>query len=244
MDDELMMIGRFARISGLSIHALRHYDDVGLLSPAAVDPVSGSRRYRRSQLRSARLTRALRSADLPIEEIRQVIEDKTEASARDVLARHRRRLERQQSMVAARIGTVDRLIERGITMPGLQSGCRPVQIKIAVADTKGAVAFYEQAFGFRYDVTRRTTDENFSGFLFGEYDQDNFFLLHLIDDQADTDRPGPSTFGLSVEDLDAFHAQAIAAGAIEVVAPHDPESMPRCSAVRDPSGNWIWLYQA
>ena len=25
MDDELVMIGRFARISGLSIHALRHY---------------------------------------------------------------------------------------------------------------------------------------------------------------------------------------------------------------------------
>jgi len=34
------------------------------------------------------------------------------------------------------------------------------------------------------------------------------------------------------------------AGATGVVAPHDPEGMPRCSAVRGPSGNWIWLYQA
>ena len=31
-----MTIGRFARISGLSVHTLRHYDDVGILTPAEV----------------------------------------------------------------------------------------------------------------------------------------------------------------------------------------------------------------
>lgn len=241
--DELMMIGRFAHLSGLSIHALRHYDDVGLLSPAVVDPASGYRRYRHSQLRNARLIQALRWIDMPIEEIRQVIEDETGDGTRDVLTRHRRRLERQHSVLTARIDDVGRFTERGITMPAFPSGCRPVQIKIAVQDTQASIAFYQQAFGLCYDVTRRTTDEDFSGFLFGEYGRDSFFLLHLIDDQAHTDLPGPSTFGLSVEDLDAFHTRAVAAGATEVVAPQDPEGMPRCSAVRDPSGNWIWLYQ-
>jgi predicted enzyme related to lactoylglutathione lyase len=59
----------------------------------------------------------------------------------------------------------------------------------------------------------------------------------------DADRPGPSTFGLLVEDLNKSHARALAAGATEMTPPHDAQGMPRCSAVRDPSGNWIWLYQ-
>lgn len=40
-----MTIGRFAHLSGLTVHALRHYDDVGLLTPDVVDPASGYRRY-------------------------------------------------------------------------------------------------------------------------------------------------------------------------------------------------------
>jgi len=79
--------------------------------------------------------------------------------------------------------------------------------------------------------------------VFGKYGDNDFFLLHLIDDRSDADRPGTTTFGLLVEDLDASHARAIAAGATEMTAPHDAQGMPRCSAVTDPSKNWIWLYQ-
>ena len=46
-DDELISIGRFARPSGLSIGALRHYDELDLLRPADVDRFTGYRRYRR-----------------------------------------------------------------------------------------------------------------------------------------------------------------------------------------------------
>jgi hypothetical protein len=68
--------------------------------------------------------------------------------------------------------------------------------------------------------------------------------MHLIAGQDLMDLPGPSTFGLLVDDLDTCHARAIDAGAAETVVPQEAEGMPRCSAVRDPSGNWIWLYQA
>ena len=50
-----MTIGRFAQLSGLSIHALRHYDDVGLLEPAVVDAETGYRRYQRGQIQRAPL---------------------------------------------------------------------------------------------------------------------------------------------------------------------------------------------
>lgn len=121
--------------------------------------------------------------------------------------------------------------------------CRPVQIKLAVHDREEAIAFYRDAFAMRYQVTRRTEDEEHSSFLFGDYGETGFFLIHLIDEHADTDRPGTSTIGLLVDDLDARHAAALAAGGTEAVAPHSPQGMPRCSAIKDPRGNWIWLYQ-
>jgi DNA-binding transcriptional MerR regulator len=96
-DDELMTIGRFARLTGLSIGTLRHYDEVGLLPPASVDPASGYRRYRRDQAGRARQIAMLRWDDLPIEEIRQVIDDPAGNVAHDVLARHRRRTTRRSS---------------------------------------------------------------------------------------------------------------------------------------------------
>ena len=129
-------------------------------------------------------------------------------------------------------------------MPALPAGSRPCQVKVAVDDVDAAVAFYVKAFGFHYEVVRRTEQSDYSAFMFGTYGQDNFFLMHLIAGQERMDLPGPSTFGLLVDDLDPCHARAIDAGATETVPPHTPEGMPRCSAVRDPSGNWIWLYQA
>ena len=39
VSDDLLTIGRFARLSGLSVGALRHYDDLDVLRPAAIDPV-------------------------------------------------------------------------------------------------------------------------------------------------------------------------------------------------------------
>ena len=118
-----------------------------------------------------------------------------------------------------------------------------MQIKLAVHDRDAAIAFYRDVFAMRYEVTQRTEDQDRSSFLFGDYGEAGFFLIHLIDDQADTDRPGTSTFGLLVDDLDARHAAALAAGGTEAVPRHSPQGMPRCAAIKDPSGNWIWLYQ-
>ena len=57
---DLMPIGRFARQTGLSVKALRHYDEVGLLRPAAVDPGTGYRSYSAAQVEPAETIRLLR----------------------------------------------------------------------------------------------------------------------------------------------------------------------------------------
>jgi DNA-binding transcriptional MerR regulator len=89
---ELLPIGRFARLAGLSIGALRHYDAHGLLPPAHVDASTGYRMYRRDQLEAARLVRRLREVELPLPEIRRVLA--ADAGERQrLMAAHRSRME-------------------------------------------------------------------------------------------------------------------------------------------------------
>jgi DNA-binding transcriptional MerR regulator len=91
--DELLSIGRFARPSGLSIGALRHYDELDLLRPARIDPDSGYRRYRRAQLETARLIGRLRDLELPLEAIREVLATDDPEQRAAFLASHRARVE-------------------------------------------------------------------------------------------------------------------------------------------------------
>jgi serine/threonine protein phosphatase PrpC len=69
---ELLTIGAFARAARLTPKALRLYDELGLLTPAAVDPESGYRLYDPRQLEQARLIARLRGIGMPLAEIRTV----------------------------------------------------------------------------------------------------------------------------------------------------------------------------
>jgi DNA-binding transcriptional MerR regulator len=68
----LLTIGAFARSARLTPKALRLYDQLGLLTPAAVDPESGYRLYDPGQLERARLIARLRGIGMPLAEIREV----------------------------------------------------------------------------------------------------------------------------------------------------------------------------
>jgi DNA-binding transcriptional MerR regulator len=91
--DELIPIGHFARLTGLSIGALRHYDELGILRPADVDPFTSYRRYRRNQLETARTIQRLRDLEVPIDEIRAVLAADDPAEQRRLIADHRARIE-------------------------------------------------------------------------------------------------------------------------------------------------------
>jgi DNA-binding transcriptional MerR regulator len=65
----MMSIGRFADATGLTVKALRHYDEIGLLIPARVDPDNGYRYYDPAQIEDAVTIRRLRALELPLGEI-------------------------------------------------------------------------------------------------------------------------------------------------------------------------------
>jgi DNA-binding transcriptional MerR regulator len=71
--DQLLTIGVFARRSRLSPKALRLYDRLGLLVPAHVDADNGYRRYRESQLETARLVAMLRRLDMPLATVTEIV---------------------------------------------------------------------------------------------------------------------------------------------------------------------------
>ena len=68
-------IGAFARVAQVSVRTLHHYDDVGLLPPAQVDPQAGYRWYRADQLQRLNRILALRDLGLPLTEVRKVVDD-------------------------------------------------------------------------------------------------------------------------------------------------------------------------
>ena len=92
-DAALIPIGRFARLSGLSIGALRHYDELDLLRPADVDRFTGYRRYRAEQLEVARTIGRLRDLEVPIEEIRDLLAADDPGAQRRRIGAHERRLQ-------------------------------------------------------------------------------------------------------------------------------------------------------
>jgi DNA-binding transcriptional MerR regulator len=101
----MFTIGEFSRATHLSVKALRHYDEIGLLVPADVDPSSGYRRYQAAQVPSAHLIRRLRELEMPLPGIREVLAA-PDVGARDgVIAEHLERMEstlaRTQETVAA-----------------------------------------------------------------------------------------------------------------------------------------------
>lgn len=91
MDAELLSIGRFARLTGLSIGALRHYHELDLLHPARIDPHTGYRSYARAQAEEARLIANLRALGLPLPQVREVLAANP-AERRAALSAHRTRL--------------------------------------------------------------------------------------------------------------------------------------------------------
>ncbi|HEX3388325.1 MAG TPA: MerR family transcriptional regulator [Streptosporangiaceae bacterium] len=82
----VLTIGEFARAARLSPKALRLYDELGLLTPARVDPVSGYRFYEPGQLERARLVAWLRRLGMPLTRIRAVCDLPPAAAAAEVAA--------------------------------------------------------------------------------------------------------------------------------------------------------------
>ena len=88
-----LSIGDFSRATQLSIKTLRHYHRLGLLEPAEVDPDTGYRRYTTEQIPAAQVIRRFRDLDMPLEQIRAVLDAPDLRTRNKLIAAHLTRLE-------------------------------------------------------------------------------------------------------------------------------------------------------
>jgi DNA-binding transcriptional MerR regulator/effector-binding domain-containing protein len=72
----MFRIGEFSRITRVTIDTLRHYDALGLLKPAKVDPFTGYRYYSTRQLVSLNHILALKDVGFSLEEIARILQEK------------------------------------------------------------------------------------------------------------------------------------------------------------------------
>lgn len=107
-----LAIGDFSRMTHLSVKALRHYHDVGLLTPAAIDPASGYRFYEPGQLPIAQVIRRFRDLGMPLEEIRQVLQAPDVAARNQVIVAHLQRMESQLAVTQSVVASLRSLLER------------------------------------------------------------------------------------------------------------------------------------
>jgi DNA-binding transcriptional MerR regulator len=119
---DLLAIGRFARLTGLSVGALRHYDELDVLRPAYVDPATGYRSYRREQLATAQAIARLRDLELPLDAIRAYLAADDPADQRRVLAAHRDRLATRTARLQRVLHLVGRLATEPTTKPTTTEG--------------------------------------------------------------------------------------------------------------------------
>lgn len=95
----MFTIGDFARHGRVSVRMLRHYDALGLLRPAHVDPASGYRHYTAAQL--ARLNRivALKELGFTLQQVAAIVDERV--GAEELRAMLRLRQADLRSAVAA-----------------------------------------------------------------------------------------------------------------------------------------------
>jgi DNA-binding transcriptional MerR regulator len=91
----MLSIGEFARLGGISIRSLRHYDEIGLLRPATVSPDTGYRGYSAAQLAQLNRIMALKELGLSLAQVRQLLAGVTLDELRGMLILRRAQLEQE-----------------------------------------------------------------------------------------------------------------------------------------------------
>lgn len=71
-----LSIGEMAKLRGVTVDTLRHYDKIGLLKPFHIDPETGYRYYSISQYEVLGTIKELRSIGFSLEEIKQFLTDR------------------------------------------------------------------------------------------------------------------------------------------------------------------------
>jgi DNA-binding transcriptional MerR regulator len=127
----LLSIGEFSRLTHVSVKALRHYHDLGLLEPAAIDPETGYRSYATAQVPVALVIRRFRELDMPLEEVRKVLQAADVGDRDAAIGAHLQRMEQQLQRTQDAVASLRELLDGATPTPSF--GLRTIQATTALA---------------------------------------------------------------------------------------------------------------
>ncbi len=103
-------VRQLARLAGVSVRTLHHYDHIGLLKPAAYG-ANGYRQYGEKEAILLQQILFFRDLGFSLEEIRGIV-SRPDFDAREALESHRVMLRKKAERIAAALDTVDRTIKK------------------------------------------------------------------------------------------------------------------------------------
>ncbi len=89
MKKELFSIGEVAKLFHISVSSLRHYENMGLLTPAYIAPASGYRYYGLEQFEVLNTIRYLRALDMPLTAITEFLQNRDVEHIEEKLQQHK-----------------------------------------------------------------------------------------------------------------------------------------------------------
>jgi DNA-binding transcriptional MerR regulator/effector-binding domain-containing protein len=131
---ERLSIGDFSRMTQLSVKTLRHYHEVGLVTPMYVDPGTGYRYYTQDQVPTTQVVRRLRELDMPIADVRAVLAAEP-ADRNALISEHLRRLETELAATRSAVESLRAILDRPASAPSIEHRSVPATPALAIVDT-------------------------------------------------------------------------------------------------------------
>ncbi|MDQ6929509.1 MAG: MerR family transcriptional regulator [Candidatus Eremiobacteraeota bacterium] len=197
--DELYQAGEFAQLAGVTVRTLHHYDELGLLKPAAYTP-AGYRLYAPSDLARLQQIAALRFIGMPLKEIKATLSDEHLSLAATLVLQHRIMVQKR-----AQIDTAIDAIERAQVAVRRDDGGQWVALREVIQrmdeqqQWDWAKAHYTQEqlerLGKRYDPAMQTT-----------YTQQWSDVIAQVEAEKDADPASPQAQALAKRWADLISA--------------------------------------
>ncbi len=250
-------MGALAQVTGLTVRALHHYDQIGLLTPSRRS-AAGHRLYTADDV--ARLYRIslLRRLGFPLGQIAQVLND-PDWELRAAVERHRELTQRRAEIaarlctrlsgMAAKLASRDHLSTTELfatleEMTMLDPAVHSTTALLVYDDIAAAQEYLVRVFGLTPGELERSPDGQARH---GEVRAgEQVIWLHPSGVGYRSPRALDAVTGMTVitvDDADAHHARSVAAGAVIVEEPVDQPYGVREYGASDPEGQ-LWYFHS
>lgn len=151
----MLKIGEFSRLSQVTVKTLHHYDDLGLLKPVEIDPVTNYRYYVLEQLPRVHRIMALKELGLSLEQIGQMLDEEMPTEQiRGML--HLKQAEIQEEMREANKQLA--MVEFRLRMIEVEVNFPEMDVVIKSLEAMRVLTFFVKPHHTRPEVVQRVKD--------------------------------------------------------------------------------------